>query len=92
MFYYYYSGMHDQVKKEAVEDHNWFLGIKKQLICCSDCSENLKKEAEAVMNEFLSSSSSSTLPSWLQHYKDENIKQLQVGHIFLNDKVLYGNS
>ncbi|KAL8538877.1 hypothetical protein ACS0TY_000760 [Phlomoides rotata] len=71
------SGMHDQVKKEAVEDHNWLFGIKKQLVCCSDCSENFKKEAEAVRNEFMSSSSSSRLPSWLQHYKDENIKQLQ---------------
>ncbi|KAH6802424.1 hypothetical protein C2S51_033870 [Perilla frutescens var. frutescens] len=77
-----HSGMHDQVvvKKEVVEDDDdggnmrWVLRMKKQLVCCSDCSDNFKKEAEAVM---VSSSSTSRLPSWLQQYKDdENRKRL----------------
>lgn len=73
--------MHDLVKVEAV-DHDcssWLLGMKKQLVCCSDCEENFKKEAEAVVSserDFVSSSSTSKLPSWLQQYKDENRKQL----------------
>ncbi|KAI3458803.1 hypothetical protein Pfo_015466 [Paulownia fortunei] len=78
------SGMHDQVKKEPVDDSNWLFqkaGIKKQLICCSDCSVNFKKEAQAVMSakqEFTTSTSSSRLPTWLQQYKDENRKQFIV--------------
>lgn len=75
--------MHDQVKKEPVDDFNW-SGIKKQLICCSDCSDNFKKEAQAVMSaerEFTTSTSSSRLPSWLQQYKDENRKQLNVDQV-----------
>ncbi|KAK4430726.1 protein SMAX1-LIKE 3 [Sesamum alatum] len=71
------SGMHDQVKKEPVDDLNWLFqkaGIKNQLTFCSDCSVNFKKEAQAVMSSKQEPSSSS-LPSWLQQYKDENRKQ-----------------
>ncbi|KAL0303669.1 UNVERIFIED_CONTAM: protein SMAX1-LIKE 3 [Sesamum radiatum] len=68
------SGMHDQVKKEPVDDLNWLFqkaGVKNQLNFCSDCSVNFKKEAQAVMSSKQEPSSSS-LPTWLQQYKDEN--------------------
>lgn len=72
--------MHDEVKKEVVEDCNWLLEMKKQLACCWDCADSFKKEAEAVMSgggdELVPSSSASRLPSWLQQYKDEKRKQL----------------
>ncbi|XP_057778671.1 protein SMAX1-LIKE 3-like [Salvia miltiorrhiza] len=70
------SGMHQQVKKE--EDCSWLLGVKKQLLCCWDCADSFKKEAEALMSgaDFVSSSSAASLPSWLQQYKDEKRKQL----------------
>lgn len=53
--------------------------MKKQLVCCWDCADSFKKEAEAVMSgeELMSSSSAAArLPSWLQQYKDEKRKQL----------------
>ncbi|KAL2227584.1 protein SMAX1-LIKE 3 [Sesamum indicum] len=68
------SGMHDQVKKEPVDDLNWLFqkaGMKNQLNFCSDCSVNFKREAQAVMSSKQEPSSSS-LPTWLQQYKDEN--------------------
>ncbi|KAL3838163.1 hypothetical protein ACJIZ3_022754 [Penstemon smallii] len=72
----------EHLKKEPVNEFNWLLekaGIKKQLICCSDCSVNFNREAEAVMSgnkqDFTTYSSNSSLPLWLQQYKDENIKK-----------------
>ncbi|PIN14847.1 Chaperone HSP104 [Handroanthus impetiginosus] len=77
------SGTNDQViKKEPVDDFKLLFeeaGIKKQLICCSDCVVNFKKEAQAVMSskqELITSASSSSLPIWLQKYKDENRTQI----------------
>ncbi|KAK6135983.1 hypothetical protein DH2020_030255 [Rehmannia glutinosa] len=77
----------DQVKKEPVDDDSdsnyWLLQkgkIKQHLICCPDCSENFKKEAQGVImsnkQEFITSTSTSRLPSWLQKYKDESRKQI----------------
>ncbi|KAK6135935.1 hypothetical protein DH2020_030318 [Rehmannia glutinosa] len=77
--------MRDQVKKEPEDDDSnyWLLQkgkIKQHLICCSDCSENFKKEAQGVImstkQEFVTSTSTSRLPSWLQKYKDESRKQI----------------
>ncbi|KAI3470643.1 hypothetical protein Pfo_027306 [Paulownia fortunei] len=78
------SDRHDQLRKEPKDNFNGLLhkaGGKKHLICCSDCSVNFKREAQAVMNsiqEFTATTSSSSLPSWLQQYKDENRKQINI--------------
>ncbi|XP_051120221.1 protein SMAX1-LIKE 3-like [Andrographis paniculata] len=79
------AGMYDQVKEEedaAADDFNWLFlkaGIRKQLVCCSDCSDNFKKEAQSVLISDRQElrpliASSSSLPSWLQQCMVENRK------------------
>ncbi|KAG8380665.1 hypothetical protein BUALT_Bualt06G0039500 [Buddleja alternifolia] len=78
------NDMHGQLKKEPVDDFNSLFqksGLNKQLICCSDCSLNFKREAQAIImsakQEFTTSTtSSSSLPLWLKQHKEENIKQV----------------
>lgn len=72
--------MHEEViKKEPVDELLQRNGSKNELVCCSDCSSNFKKEAEAAIRdeqEFVTGTSCSSLPSWLQQYKDENKKHI----------------
>ncbi|KZV55267.1 hypothetical protein F511_06744 [Dorcoceras hygrometricum] len=74
--------MYDWFSKEAVDDSKWLFqkaGVKKNLICCSDCSANFEREAHDLTSskqEFAAISCSSNLPSWLQKYKNENTEQL----------------
>ncbi|KAI6670053.1 hypothetical protein NL676_004938 [Syzygium grande] len=69
--------------KEAKEESSWslFANINgghsnNQLACCSDCMLNFDKEAQTVRNKLdsINTSSSSSLPSWLQQYKDEKTR------------------
>ncbi|XP_073126506.1 protein SMAX1-LIKE 3-like isoform X2 [Henckelia pumila] len=72
---------YDRFSKEAVDDSKWLFhkaGVKKHLICCSDCSANFEREARGLTStkqEFAAVSCSSNLPSWLQQYKNENKEQ-----------------
>ncbi|KAL1546094.1 protein SMAX1-LIKE 3-like [Salvia divinorum] len=71
------SGVHDQVNNVDDDDCSWLLGMKKHLVCCWDCADSFKKEAQAVISSGGDDLvSSSTLPSWLQQYKDEKRKEL----------------
>ncbi|KAF9598835.1 hypothetical protein IFM89_031503 [Coptis chinensis] len=52
-------------------------GIEKQLTCCTDCSVKFETEARSLVtsaHDSATSSSTSSLPSWLQQYKDEKKK------------------
>ncbi|XP_030449573.1 protein SMAX1-LIKE 3-like isoform X2 [Syzygium oleosum] len=69
--------------KEAKEESSWslFANINgghsnNQLACCSDCMLNFDKEVQTVRNKLdsINTSSSSSLPSWLQQYKDEKTR------------------
>ncbi|KAG9455038.1 hypothetical protein H6P81_007942 [Aristolochia fimbriata] len=59
---------------------SWSLlldGVEKQLSCCSDCLGKFENEAQNLANSSTSTHDhsaiiSSTLPSWLQQYKEEN--------------------
>ncbi|KAL9164091.1 hypothetical protein ABFS82_06G083600 [Erythranthe guttata] len=70
------SGMHDEVKKEG----NDGIIEKQLLVCCPDCTKNFAKEKCYFINGG-GAASCSSLPSWLQHYKDnENRQLLQVNN------------
>lgn len=69
--------------KEAKEESSWspFDNINgghgnNQLACCSDCMLNFDKEVQTVRSKLdsMTTSSSSSLPSWLQQYKDEKTR------------------
>ncbi|KAA8518503.1 hypothetical protein F0562_015977 [Nyssa sinensis] len=46
---------------------------KKQLTCCSECSVRFETEARSLQSSTcISETTTSSLPSWLQQYKDEN--------------------
>ncbi|XP_048140505.1 protein SMAX1-LIKE 3-like isoform X1 [Rhodamnia argentea] len=72
--------------KEAKEESNWSLfenfngghSNNNQLACCSDCMLNFDKEVQTVRNKLdsINTSSSSSLPSWLQQYKDEKTRDV----------------
>ncbi|XP_047976317.1 protein SMAX1-LIKE 3-like [Salvia hispanica] len=62
------GGVHDRTSN--VDDE-----MKKHLVCCWDCADSFKKEAQAVISSG-GEDASSTLPSWLQQYKDEKRKEL----------------
>ncbi|CAI9759828.1 unnamed protein product [Fraxinus pennsylvanica] len=81
-----------QLKSKAPEDgSNWLFhiaGVQKYLTCCSDCMVNFKREARGLMNDNMKStttSSSSSLPSWLRQYKNENKKETDTDQEF--DKI-----
>ncbi|CAA2976256.1 Hypothetical predicted protein [Olea europaea subsp. europaea] len=63
-------------------------GVQKYLTCCSDCMVNFKTEATGLTNDnmkYPTTCSSSSLPSWLQQYKNENRKETDSGQEF--DKI-----
>ncbi|KAL6336926.1 hypothetical protein AAG906_036240 [Vitis piasezkii] len=65
-------------KKAGSGTSNWLMlegGAEKQLTCCADCSANFENEARSIPTSTCNSdSTTSTLPTWLQQYKDENKK------------------
>lgn len=71
-----------QSKVEEVEESKWSetkLGVEKNLTCCKECFAGYNKEAQSIAlsnsyyNEYSTTTSiSSSLPSWLQKYKQEN--------------------
>ncbi|XP_009588732.1 protein SMAX1-LIKE 3 [Nicotiana tabacum] len=73
------SDLHSQFRnKTTVDGSSWSLardGVKKQLTCCADCLANFNREAKSinvVKTESTTFYSSSSLPSWLQKYKEVN--------------------
>ncbi|KAK9170330.1 hypothetical protein Syun_002470 [Stephania yunnanensis] len=69
-------------RSEDVSAAAWPLlenaGIEKQqLTCCTDCSIKFETEARSLVTSAHNSpaiSTTSSLPSWLQQYKEENIR------------------
>ncbi|XP_068663487.1 protein SMAX1-LIKE 3-like [Aristolochia californica] len=68
----------DQLRsKRSGDSTGWSLlldEVEKQLNCCSDCLGKFENEAQSLANSsgHESAITSSTLPSWLQQYKEEN--------------------
>ncbi|KAL3520912.1 hypothetical protein ACH5RR_019061 [Cinchona calisaya] len=93
-------------KGAVVEGSSWLLskgGVEKHLTCCPDCVANFKREAKSVArgpleNESMKtnypSSTSSSLPSWLQQYKEEKIRETNNNQEFdeIRDLCLKWNS
>ncbi|KAA8539101.1 hypothetical protein F0562_025793 [Nyssa sinensis] len=79
------SDLQDQLRSKTSRDgSSWSLfkpGVEKHLTCCTDCSANFNREAassiaSSTLNyESTTTSTSSSLPSWLQQYKEENRRQ-----------------
>ncbi|CAN4126388.1 unnamed protein product [Withania somnifera] len=74
------SDLHSHFRnKAAVGSSSWSLGragVEKQLNCCADCLANFNKEAKTITSIQVKTESttcsSSSLPLWLQKYKEEN--------------------
>ncbi|KAM7463784.1 hypothetical protein LguiA_031905 [Lonicera macranthoides] len=77
------SDSQDQyINNVSREGFNWLnkTGLEKHLTCCADCSNNFTREAQRIVNnihenESTITSSNSSLPSWLQQYKEQNRKR-----------------
>lgn len=82
IFLYFFSDLQDQFRsKESRDGSSWLnkTGVEKRLTCCEDCSANFTREARSIAiidrnNESTTTSTSSSLPSWLQQYKEESKK------------------
>ncbi|KAJ8526347.1 hypothetical protein K7X08_028824 [Anisodus acutangulus] len=75
------SDLHSQFRnKAAMGSSSWSLGragVEKNLTCCADCLANFNREAKTITNiqvktESTTTYSSSSLPLWLQKYKEEH--------------------
>ncbi|KAK6942539.1 Clp, repeat (R) domain [Dillenia turbinata] len=65
--------------KRSGNGSSWLLldcEDEKQLSCCADCSAKFETEARSLQSSCSSDSTTSTLPSWLQQYKNENKRLL----------------
>lgn len=80
---------------EGSNNNNNKARAEKYLTCCTDCLANFNKEARSVTTTS-SINGSSSLPSWLQQYKQE--KQMEAFeddqvhryiHIHIHVKSLY---
>lgn len=64
--------------KAAMDGSSWSVGragVEKNLTCCADCLANFNKEAKTITSiqvKTESTYSSSSLPLWLQKYKEEH--------------------
>ncbi|KAK9291181.1 hypothetical protein L1049_009369 [Liquidambar formosana] len=62
--------------KKAGNGSSWLVlegADEKQLTCCADCSAKFETEARSLQSSTChSDSTTSSLPTWLQQYKDEN--------------------
>uniref|UniRef100_A0A5B6YN92 Clp R domain-containing protein n=1 Tax=Davidia involucrata TaxID=16924 RepID=A0A5B6YN92_DAVIN len=69
-----YSGS----KKAGSSSSSWFMlesGDEKQLTCCAECSAKFETEARSLQSRstcISEATTTSSLPSWLQQYKDDN--------------------
>ncbi|CAL5404181.1 unnamed protein product [Camellia sinensis] len=74
---------HEFQSKVSRNECSWSqirIGVEKNLNCCKDCLANFNREAGSIgsnsfCNESTTTSSSSCLPSWLQQYKEENLRK-----------------
>ncbi|MCD7457438.1 hypothetical protein HAX54_035086 [Datura stramonium] len=75
------SDLHSHFRnKAAMDGSNWSLGragVEKKLNCCADCLANFNREAKTITSiqvktESTTTYSSSSLPLWLQKYKEEH--------------------
>ncbi|KAF3663613.1 hypothetical protein FXO37_11903 [Capsicum annuum] len=75
------SDLHSHFRnKAAMDGSSWSLGragVEKQLNCCADCLANFNREAKTITStqvktESATTYSSSSLPLWLQKYKEEH--------------------
>ncbi|KAJ8551626.1 hypothetical protein K7X08_021641 [Anisodus acutangulus] len=75
------SDLHSHLRsKAAMDGSGWSLGragVEKSLTCCADCLANFNKEAKTITSiqvktESTTTYSSSSLPLWLQKYKEEH--------------------
>ncbi|XP_006367244.1 uncharacterized protein [Solanum tuberosum] len=73
------SDLHSHFRnKAAMDGSSWSLGrggVEKNLTCCADCLANFNKEAKTVTSiqvKTESTYSTSSLPLWLQKYKEEH--------------------
>ncbi|XP_057471414.1 protein SMAX1-LIKE 3-like [Actinidia eriantha] len=78
------SDLHGELKcKVSGEESSWSqikFGVEKNLACCIDCLANFNKETRNIAsnthyNDTTTTSTSSSLPSWLQKYKRENKRE-----------------
>ncbi|CAI9091394.1 OLC1v1026417C1 [Oldenlandia corymbosa var. corymbosa] len=67
--------------KAGVEGSSWLLckagGAEKNLNCCADCVANFRREARSISSSdsITNNNTSSSLPLWLQEYKDEKRRE-----------------
>ncbi|XAR64931.1 hypothetical protein NMG60_11008832 [Bertholletia excelsa] len=75
------SDLQSQLKtKISAEESSWSqikFGLGKKLTCCTDCLANFNREAGTLASKTCYSESTTTsicssLPSWLQQYKEQN--------------------
>ncbi|KAI3832566.1 hypothetical protein MKW98_002112 [Papaver atlanticum] len=73
------SDLESSFRSKRIGDvSGWSLlesGVEKQLTCCADCSVKFHTEARTLLTNNHDSptcSTTSSLPSWLQQYKEEN--------------------
>ena len=87
-------------KKAGSGTGNWLMleggAEKQQLTCCADCSAKFEIEARSLPTGTCNSdSTTSTLPTWLQQYKDENKKLssndqvIIVSTFYISENILY---
>ncbi|KAA8516801.1 hypothetical protein F0562_017089 [Nyssa sinensis] len=67
---------HESRSMKNGSSSSWFLlegEDEKQLTCCAECSAKFETEARSLPTSicYSEATTSSTLPSWLQQYKDE---------------------
>ncbi|XP_061354662.1 protein SMAX1-LIKE 3-like [Gastrolobium bilobum] len=55
-------------KDESFEDR---AKVHKYLTCCRDCSLNFEKEAQSIPSSIRKKECTSSLPTWLQNFKEE---------------------
>lgn len=74
-----YSELHSESTSKIAESGTSRLvilegGDQKQLTCCDECSAKFEEEAQSLRSSSIcnSESTTSSLPAWLQQYKNEN--------------------
>lgn len=92
LIFFFYSDLQSQsTSKKAESGVSWLLfegeEENKQLTCCADCSAKFEAEARSLQSSSCNSdSTTSSLPAWLQQYKNEKKATLSN-----NDKVIIIN-
>ncbi|KAF5737414.1 chaperone protein ClpB4 mitochondrial [Tripterygium wilfordii] len=83
-------GSQSKSGKKAENGHNWILLEGEELTCCAECSDKFEAEAKSLQSRTNSSSCSttSTLPAWLQQYKNESQRPNSMDQEFVSIKDL----